>query len=251
MQEHTSFGAWVRHARKDNDLTQEALAEQVGCSVQMIRAIEQDKARPSRQLAELLAQRLDVPAAARPAFVQWARGGPPPQEPAPGPPPALVADGLLEPPRLPLPTSIVTFLGTDIVGSTAAWEREPQAMRAAVARHDALLRAALAASGGQVFHTAIPLDDLAAVALHESTDLAPDLAQQTLLRAARLLGAAETLIDSDPALLPRRRAAHEARVAATRDRLGEAAFRPAWEAGQALPTEQAVAEVLAEAAAEG
>ena len=43
-----------------------------------------------------------------------------------------------------LPTGTVTFLYTDIEGSTARWEQQPQAMRAAVARHDALLRAAVA-----------------------------------------------------------------------------------------------------------
>ena len=39
-----------------------------------------------------------------------------------------------------LPTGTVTFLFTDIVGSTAAWERDPEAANAAVERHDALLR---------------------------------------------------------------------------------------------------------------
>ncbi len=42
-----------------------------------------------------------------------------------------------------LPSGTVTFLFTDIEGSTAHWERQPQAMRAAVARHDALIRHAV------------------------------------------------------------------------------------------------------------
>ena len=37
-----------------------------------------------------------------------------------------------------LPTGITTFLFTDIEGSTGLWERHPDAMRATVARHDAL-----------------------------------------------------------------------------------------------------------------
>ena len=41
-----------------------------------------------------------------------------------------------------LPTGTVTFLFTDIEGSTRLWEQHPEAMRAALARHDALLRAA-------------------------------------------------------------------------------------------------------------
>jgi len=44
-----------------------------------------------------------------------------------------------------------TFLFTDIEGSTQLWERHPQAMGAALARHDALLATAVAAHGGSVF----------------------------------------------------------------------------------------------------
>ena len=49
------------------------------------------------------------------------------------------------------PTGTVTFLFTDIEGSTARWEREPDAMHVALARHDALLRAIVAAQNGWVF----------------------------------------------------------------------------------------------------
>ena len=42
-----------------------------------------------------------------------------------------------------LPTGTVTFLFTDIEGSTRRWEEHPEAMQAALARHDALLRAAI------------------------------------------------------------------------------------------------------------
>ena len=44
----------------------------------------------------------------------------------------------------------VTFLFTDIEGSTQLWEREPERMRPALARHDKLVRAAIAESGGTV-----------------------------------------------------------------------------------------------------
>src|SRR3954454_7155016 len=52
-----------------------------------------------------------------------------------------------------LPSGTVTFLFTDIEGSTARWERQPEAMRAALARHDALLRAAIVEHGGHVVKT--------------------------------------------------------------------------------------------------
>src|SRR6266849_2203737 len=50
-----------------------------------------------------------------------------------------------------LPTGTVTFLFTDIEGSTTRWEQYPEAMRAALARHDALLRSVILAHGGFVF----------------------------------------------------------------------------------------------------
>jgi class 3 adenylate cyclase len=38
------------------------------------------------------------------------------------------------------PTGTVTFLFTDIEGSTKMWERHPQAMQAALSRHDEILK---------------------------------------------------------------------------------------------------------------
>jgi len=52
-----------------------------------------------------------------------------------------------------LPSGTVTFLFTDLEGSTQLWERHPAAMRAALARHDARLRQAIEAAGGQVVKT--------------------------------------------------------------------------------------------------
>src|SRR2546427_4409749 len=52
-----------------------------------------------------------------------------------------------------LPTDAVTFLFTDIEGSTRLWEEHPEAMRRALARHDALLRQAIEGHGGTVFKT--------------------------------------------------------------------------------------------------
>lgn len=51
------------------------------------------------------------------------------------------------------PTGSVTFLFTDIEGSTRLWERDEALAREAVARHDAALRAAIEARGGYVFKT--------------------------------------------------------------------------------------------------
>jgi predicted ATPase/class 3 adenylate cyclase len=51
------------------------------------------------------------------------------------------------------PIGTVTFLFTDIEGSTKMWERHPQAMQAALARHDELLRWAIVKRRGYVFKT--------------------------------------------------------------------------------------------------
>jgi class 3 adenylate cyclase len=37
------------------------------------------------------------------------------------------------------PSGTVTFLLTDLEGSTRMWEQDPEAMKAAMVRHDALL----------------------------------------------------------------------------------------------------------------
>src|ERR687894_2055688 len=52
-----------------------------------------------------------------------------------------------------LPTGTVTFLFTDVEGSTRMWERDAEAMRSALARHDEILRSTLGANGGFVFKT--------------------------------------------------------------------------------------------------
>src|SRR5207248_5344375 len=47
----------------------------------------------------------------------------------------------------------VTFLFTDIEGSTRLWEENPDAMRLALAQHDTLLRSCIESYGGRVFKT--------------------------------------------------------------------------------------------------
>ncbi|MCC6402877.1 MAG: tetratricopeptide repeat protein [Fimbriimonadaceae bacterium] len=49
------------------------------------------------------------------------------------------------------PIRTVTFLFTDVVGSTRLWEEHPEAMRLSLARHDDLIRRAVGSHGGTVF----------------------------------------------------------------------------------------------------
>jgi predicted ATPase/class 3 adenylate cyclase len=50
-----------------------------------------------------------------------------------------------------LPTGIITFLFTDIEGSTPLWESMPKAMKASVAQHHTILREAIEGKGGKIF----------------------------------------------------------------------------------------------------
>ena len=52
--------------------------------------------------------------------------------------------------RAAAPSGVVTFLFTDVEGSTRRWESDADAMRAALAAHDEVLRSAIEAHGGLV-----------------------------------------------------------------------------------------------------
>ena len=49
-----------------------------------------------------------------------------------------------------LPTGTVTFLFTDIEGSTRLWEQQPLVMQDALAQHNALIHDKVTANGGMV-----------------------------------------------------------------------------------------------------
>ncbi len=68
------FGEWLKRRRQNLDLTQAELAERAGCTVFALRKIESGERRPSKQLAALLAQALEISDAALDAFVAAARG---------------------------------------------------------------------------------------------------------------------------------------------------------------------------------
>jgi len=81
------------------------------------------------------------------------------------------------------PTGTVTLLFTDVEGSTKLWERDPEAMSSALARHDELLREAVEVHGGFVFKTVgdafCAVFSIAAEALEAALD-----AQKSLLLSA-------------------------------------------------------------------
>ena len=80
----------------------------------------------------------------------------------------------------PLPTGTVTFLFTDIEGSTRLWQEHRDAMRSALARHHALLQHAIESNCGYVFQI---IGDAFCAAFSTASDaLAAALAAQRALR---------------------------------------------------------------------
>ena len=69
-----SFGYWVRRRRKALDLTQEDLAQRVGCAAVTLRKIEADERRPSFQMARRLAHCLALPDGECAGFIAAAVG---------------------------------------------------------------------------------------------------------------------------------------------------------------------------------
>jgi predicted ATPase/class 3 adenylate cyclase len=80
-----------------------------------------------------------------------------------------------------LPSGTVTFLFTDIEGSTRHWEQHPDAMRAALERHNVLLRDAIEARRGYIFKT---VGDAVCAAFETAPDaVAATVAAQHALQA--------------------------------------------------------------------
>lgn len=82
-----------------------------------------------------------------------------------------------------LPTGVVTFLLTDVAGSTRLWERQPELMTAVIARHYEILHGTVVANNG-----ALPVeqgegDSIVAVFRNGSDAIATAFAAQQLLAA--------------------------------------------------------------------
>src|SRR5512141_3446608 len=74
MPESISFGTWLRQKRRALDLTQKALADQVGCATITLRRMEADQYKPSTELALVLFEKLGIPEPERTHWVRFARG---------------------------------------------------------------------------------------------------------------------------------------------------------------------------------
>jgi len=158
-----SFGEWLRHQRKAAGFTQQQLALQISCSTSALKKIEAEERRPSVQIIERLAEIFNIPQNERRAFLRFAHGD---WQAAPSKVleetpwrlrsvepllPTHEAQASTPNRRSALPTGTVTFLYTDIEGSTQLWKQHRQAIAAAHARHDQILREAIESNNGYVF----------------------------------------------------------------------------------------------------
>jgi predicted ATPase/DNA-binding XRE family transcriptional regulator len=73
MEQTSSFGYWLRRRRKALDLTQGELAQRIGCALGTVKKLETDERRPSKQLAERVADLLQISPDERAAFLKAAR----------------------------------------------------------------------------------------------------------------------------------------------------------------------------------
>ena len=74
MQEEISFGTWLRKQRRALDLSQQALAQKVGCAKVTLRRIEAGTLKPSKELASILLEQLGIAKTALPQWISFARG---------------------------------------------------------------------------------------------------------------------------------------------------------------------------------
>jgi predicted ATPase/class 3 adenylate cyclase len=179
-----SFGALLRYHRTAAHMTQTELAERANLSVRGINDLELSvRISPRRETVDWLANALNLQGEERTAFLAAARRRPghpaPKHEATPPAEPAgeLPDQPVLSPHRQPLPTGTVTFLFTDIDGSTRLLQQLGTPRYAEVlSTHHRLLRAAFTAHGGyevdtqgDSFFVAFPAAPAALAAVVEAT----------------------------------------------------------------------------------
>jgi hypothetical protein len=147
------------------------------------------------------------------------------------------------------PKGTLTFVFTDIEGSTKLWERDSSVMQVALARHDEILRSSIEERGGYVFKT---VGDAFCAAFSTAPDALEAACQagvkEDAERAARLWGAAQALhemkgIPRDIDFL----AEADARISAVRTGMGEEEWEETWRKGRAITLDEAVSYTLEEA----
>jgi len=162
----TFFGPWLRRRRRELDLTQSQLAQQVGCVADTVRKLEAGMRRPSRAMAERLALCLSVSAEERAAFLDAARAGRAPCDHGQAPTRtaattavALVEPTLLEtPPRTNrMPAPMTSFIGREWEVATISTRlRTPEVRLVTLTGAGGVGKTRLALQIGSALHEAFP-----------------------------------------------------------------------------------------------
>ena len=128
-----AVGIYIAKLRTDKSFTQAQLADLVGVSHQAVSKWETGSGLPDVEILLKLGSIFGI-------TVEELMN--PPSESVDGRPENLS----YQPPSQGAiaPSGTVTFLFTDIEGSTQLWEQHPETMKVALERHDALLHAAIA-----------------------------------------------------------------------------------------------------------
>src|SRR5688572_6617718 len=103
--EEISFGEWLHQRRRMLDLTQQALADQVGCARITLRRIESGALKPSKELVHILLDKLGIPEIEHPQWVLFARGL--------SGFPAKPINSFTNKPLTNLPASLTSFIGRE------------------------------------------------------------------------------------------------------------------------------------------
>ncbi len=113
MRGPTAFGRRLRQLRHEGGLTQDMLADRVGCATQTIRKIEAGTRRPSYQMAAIIARELGLDAEAGASFIRLARDEPGEAEPELFPQLAESLPAVLDPPSTSLPTPLTRLIARE------------------------------------------------------------------------------------------------------------------------------------------
>ena len=157
-----TFGELLKFLRRRARLTQRDLSIAVGYSEAQISRLENNQRPPEQAALKALlipALGIDDEPEVIARLTELAANGLTMTGVTPGPEMVFKLESLsiLEtakaagPAASSLPTGTVTFLFTDIVGSTSLWEKMPNEMQASLAQHHTILRQAIESNGGQVF----------------------------------------------------------------------------------------------------
>lgn len=144
-----TFGEWLKRQRGARGWTQEQLASQVSCSLSALRKFESDERFPSPDIVERLAEIFNIPPEERKSFLRYARGDW-----------QAIADvdyeeapwrGERQTETSAPPSGTVTFLFTDIEGSTKLAQSHADQWESLRARHHEILKAAIESNHGYIF----------------------------------------------------------------------------------------------------